>query len=335
MRNFARKNLFHRARNGRGAFMIRAFLLGLCLLLPAGVGAAQEASEESILKAQWWTGPLVAPSPAPFAEGVLGVEPYVLDKRGDGAFDDNGTLHASPPGGDQLKSFVSLQYGVTGDLGVQIVPAIVHSLNGGAATGLADLPVRVKYRIFRGHAGFWHPQLNLVAGVILPIGRYDDLRKSSDGFGSGAVTAMQQAMLQTVFVTQGHANRMRLWGTVSEPLDSVRLQGVSTYGTGAGFDGMAVLGNSAEIGIADEFAINQRWVLALDMVQDFGKGTHLRAQGYSGAILNVATSGFSVAPAVEYNFSQAIGVIAGAQISTIGRNSSSTIIPQVAVNMFF
>ena len=316
--------------------MIRLGLLGLCLLLSAAVTAsAQEASDETIIKAQWWTGPLVAPSPAPFAQGVLGVEPYFLDKRGDGAFDDNGTLHSSPPGGDQLRAFVSLQYGVTGDLGVQIVPAIVHSLNGGAATGLADLPVRVKYRIFRGHAGFWHPQLNLVAGITLPVGRYDNLRKSSDGFGSGAVTAMQQAMLQTVFVTDGHANRMRLWGTVSEPLDSVRLHGISTYGTAAGFDGMAVLGDSAQLGIADEFAIDQRWVLALDVVQDFGKGTHLRSGGYTGTLLNVATSGFSVAPAVEYNFSGSVGVIAGAQISTLGRNSSSTIIPQVAVNMFF
>ena len=320
--------------------MIRANLqelcfLGLCLLLPAAAASAEEASDDAILKAQWWTGPLVAPSPAPFAEGVLGVEPYLLDKRGDGAFDNNGTLHSSPPGGDQLRSFVSLQYGVTGDLGVQIVPAIAHGLNGGAATGLGDLPVRVKYRIFRGHAGFWHPQLNLVAGVTLPTGRLDNLSKSSDGFGSGAVMAMQQALPQTVFVTGGHANRMRLWGTASEPLDGVRLHGVSTYGTAAGFDGVAVLGNSAELGIADEFALDQRWVLALDVVQDFGKGAHLRAMGFTGAMPDVATSGFSVAPAVEYNFSGGLGVIAGAQISTFGRNSSSTVVPQVAVNMFF
>ena len=98
---------------------------------------------------------------------------------------------------------------------------------------------------------------------------------------------------------------------------------------------MAVLGNSAEIGIADEFAIDQRWVLALDVVQDFGKGTHLHTMGVTGALPNMATSGFSVAPAIEYNFTQAIGVIAGAQISTYGRNASSTVIPQVAVNMFF
>jgi hypothetical protein len=308
----------------------------VALLLVSQQALAQtQPEDDAIIHAQWWTGPLVAPSPAPFAEGVLGVEPYFLDKRGDGAFDNSGTLHSSPPGGDQLRAFASVQYGVTDNLGVQIVPAIAHSLNGSAATGLGDLPVRVKYRVFRGHAGFWHPQLNLVAGVTLPVGRYENLRKSSDGFGSGATMAMQQAMLQTVFVADGHANRMRLWGTVSEPLDNVRLHGVTTYGTAAGFDGIAVLGNSAELGIADEFAIDQRWVLALDVVQDFGKGTHLRGMGYIGAMPEVATSGFSVAPAVEYNLSAAIGIIAGAQISTFGRNASSTVIPQVAVNMFF
>ena len=119
--------------------MIRLSLLGLCLLLPVVTAAsAQEASDEAILKAQWWTGPLVAPSPAPFAEGVFAMEPYLLDKRGDGAFDNNGTLHSSPPGGDQLRAFASMQYGVTGDLGVQIVPAIAHSLNGSARAKIGN-----------------------------------------------------------------------------------------------------------------------------------------------------------------------------------------------------
>ncbi len=305
------------------------------LLASAGAALAQESPDGALIHGQWWTGSLAAPSPAPFAEGVLGVEPYFLDKRGDGAFDSNGTLHSSPPGGDQLRSFTSVQYGVTGDLGIQIVPAIVHSLNGSAATGLADLPVRVKYRWFRGGTEIWLPSLTTTAGITVPVGKFDNLRKASDGFGGGVYTALQQALLQSVFATDGHANRMRLWGTMSEPLDSVRLHGVSTYGTAAGFDGTAILGDAAELGIADEFAIDRRWVLALDMVQDFGKGTHLRSQGYTGALPDMATSGFSVAPAVEYNFSASIGVIAGAQFAMAGRNSSSTMIPQVAVNMFF
>ena len=318
-------------------FLARASCVALLLAFCPRAFAQESSStaDAAALHAQWWTGPLVAPSPAVFAAGIVGLEPYFLDKRGDGAFDNNGTLHSSPPGGDQLRSFTSLQYGVTGNFSVQIVPSFAHSLNGSAATGLADLPIRVKYRWFSGGTEIWQPSLTTTAGITFPIGRYENLRKSSDGFGSGAYMAMQQALLQSVFLTGGHANRLRLWGTVSEPLNSVSLHGVTTYGTAPGYYGVAVLGPSAELGIADEFAIDRRWVLALDVVQDFGKGAHLRGAGFTGAMPDVETSGFSLAPAIEFNISQALGIIAGAQVTTYGRNWSSTVIPQVAVNMFF
>src|SRR5665213_452832 len=107
--------------------MNRARLTGVFLALAfCRTALAQElpgAADAAALHAQWWTGPLVAPSPAVFAQGVVGMEPYLLDKRGDGSFDNNGTLHSSPPGGDQLRSFTSLQYGVTDDFSVQIVPS--------------------------------------------------------------------------------------------------------------------------------------------------------------------------------------------------------------------
>lgn len=305
------------------------------LLASAGAALAQESSDAELIHAQWWTGSLVAPSPAVFAQGVLGVEPYFLDRRGAGAFDNNGTLHSTPAGGDQMRSFTSIQYGITGDFSVQLVPSFVHGMSGSAATGLADLPVRVKYRWFKGGTEIWLPSLTTTVGVTVPVGKYDNLRQAPDGFGGGGTTAMEQALLQSVFVTGGHPNRLRLWGTASEALDSVALSGISSYGTPAGYVGTAVPGNSAEIGIGDEFAIDQGWVLALDVVQDFGKGTHLHAMGAIGAMPDVATAGFSLAPAVEFNFTKSLGIIAGAQFTMAGRNSSSTMIPQIAVNMFF
>ena len=100
---------------------------------------------------------------------------------------------------------------------------------------------------------------------------------------------------------------MRLWGTLSEALNSVTLQGISTYGTAQGFTGTAVPGMSAELGIADEFAIDQRWVLALDVVQDFAKGTHLHGTGIVAPVANVETSGFSLAPRDRIQCLQATG----------------------------
>jgi len=65
-----------------------------------------------------------------------------------------------------------------------------------------------------------------------------------------------------------------------------------------------------ELGLADEFALDQRWVLALDVTEDLAKAMHLH-DGIS-PILDRTSENISVAPAVEYNFSKSIGVIVGA-----------------------
>ena len=185
-------------------FYARVFGFAAVLLFCRQVSAQTQtgADDAAAIHAQWWTGPLVAPSPAVFAAGVLGVEPYLLDKRGDGSFDNNGTLHFSPAGGDQLRSFTSIQYGVTDDFSVQAVPSFARVLGGGDDyAGLGDLPLRVKYRWFKGGTEIWLPSLTTTFGITLPIGAYEHLRKSSDGFGSGATTALQQAMLQSVLAS--------------------------------------------------------------------------------------------------------------------------------------
>ena len=110
------------------------------------------------------------------------------------------------------------------------------------------------------------------------------------------------------------------------------MHGISSYGTAQGFNGIALPGASAEIGIADEFAIDRHWVLALDIAQDFARAAHVHG---AGAPNFHATSRFVVAPAIEYNFTDWIGVIAGVEYAPAGHNSSAAITPQAAVNMFF
>ncbi|MGB7496511.1 MAG: hypothetical protein WBR26_03835 [Candidatus Acidiferrum sp.] len=42
-----------------------------------------------------------------------------------------------------------------------------------------------------------------------------------------------------------------------------------------------------------------------------------------------------LAPAIEYNFSAHVGIIAGAEFSVAGRNTSSYIAPQIALSISF
>jgi hypothetical protein len=42
---------------------------------------------------------------------------------------------------------------------------------------------------------------------------------------------------------------------------------------------------------------------------------------------------WSLAPAIEYNFTSRVGVIAGAKLTTSGRNASAVVIPVAAINI--
>jgi hypothetical protein len=44
---------------------------------------------------------------------------------------------------------------------------------------------------------------------------------------------------------------------------------------------------------------------------------------------------FSLAPALEYNWSENAGVIAGVAFTVAGRNTSATVMPVMAVNWIF
>jgi hypothetical protein len=303
------------------------------LLVSAPALADETAGDAAAIRDQGLTGSLLAPSPATFAKGVFAMEPYFLYRRGAGSFGPDGERHASPAGGDQFRAYSSLQYGLMDDLAVQLLPGFARALSGDEAVGINDLPVRLKYRWFgRGEVGFWHPALTTSLGVTIPVGRYQRLNSSADGFGNGAWMGNFQAQMQNTFTTWHLPNRARIWATLSAPLGAVAVHDVSSYGTQTGFNGTALPGAAAEIGIADEFAIDQHWVLALDIAQDFARAAHVHGVG---APLTHATSRFIVAPAVEYNFTNWIGVIAGVEYAPEGHNSSAAITPQIAVNMFF
>jgi hypothetical protein len=305
-------------------------------LASAGTAAAQQNDSEAAIRNQWFTGTLLSPSPGVPRGGVLGIEPYLIDKRGIGVFDANGILHSGPVGVEQVRSFTSANYGFTDAFSVQVIPAIAHvSHDGDVQTGLADFPIKIHYRPIAGALDFWHPSLTTTFGITFPTGKFEHLRHSADGFGTGAYMAMEELELQQRFTTWMHPHRLRAWARVSQPLNTVDLHGITSYGTSQAFLGTAVPGSSAELGIGDEVGLDQQWALALDVVQDFAKGPHVRSQGMTSPMADIEGSVFWVAPGIEYNPTSHVGIIAGVEISMAGRNAPSQVIPQIAVNMFF
>lgn len=293
----------------------------------------------------WWTGPLLAASANTLPKGHVLIEPYVYDFRTYGRFDQKGDRrHVAND--DFFGSQSYLLYGLTDDVTVGLIPhfGYVSRRDGTKSSGLGvgDVTLQGQYRIIKWRPDSWVPTVSLVVGESLPVGRFDKLQaRPNDGFGSGAFATTLGAYSQTYFWTpNGRILRTRLDLSYTLP-GRAHPQGASVYGTPEGFRGYADPGRVFSADLGFEYSLTRKWVLALDLGYEHDTTTKVAGRytlPTGGASVDFrASSGsseaFIVAPAVEYNFTSRVGVIAGARIVAAGRNTTATITPAVALNL--
>ena len=314
------------------------------LTILATVGLSKIASGQTIagdaaVQAQWFTGSLEAPSPALPAAGIFAVEPYFVYTSNNGSYDNSGARHSISNGADVFTSETVLKYAITDRLSVEALPSFSRNLNShDSYAGLGDLPVEAEYRFNDEDNKTGYPSVTASLGMTLPTGHFDNLNTALDGFGSGVYTAKEGILAQSLFDTWGHhPMRLRFYGAAYEPVSNASVQGNSVYGTSNGFQGTAMPGLSSVLGFGAGYGLDQRWVLAFDLVQNFANGLHLQGTN-SGTLTNThgtSSAALAVAPAVEYNWSDSIGVIAGVELSVAGRNTPAYVAPQIALSTSF
>jgi len=306
-----------------------------------GVAGAQVVTPNAAPN-QWFTGSLEAPSPALPKAGMLALEPYFVLQSNTGAYGDDGGHHSTSNNTSTFESLLVIKYALTDRLTIEALPSLSHSwANHSTPTGVSfgDLPVEFEYRVKDGNFRNGAPSVTFDLGVIAPTGAYDHLSKGLDGVGSGDWSLKEGVTVQSLFDTWGnHPVRLRAWAEAFQPLNDPNVSGVSVYGTATGFHGRVSPGTSGQVGLAGGYALDQRWVLALDLVDTYGSSFHLK--GIDAANLAVDSRGanqnsFALAPAVEYNWSPNAGLIFGIEFTAAGRNTPSYVAPQIAVAVSF
>jgi hypothetical protein len=315
--------------------LLRCALVDSLLLLTVwaqDISAASPPPRQSQDDA-WWTGPMLANSAATLPRGHFLIEPYIYD--------------ASSPHSDGFGSLTYMLYGLTDRLTVGLIPVLGYNRMDGAGDssgiGLGDVSVQAQYRLTQFHEGSSMPTISLQLQETFPTGRHDRLgNRPGDGLGSGAATTTLQVNTQTYFwLPNGRILRMRF--NVGRSFSgSANVDGVSVYGTTAGFHGHAWPGDSFFVNAAWEYSLTRRWVLALDVTYRRGQNTRVRgyAGGQPGGVPHAAAvrldSGSSealgFAPAIEYSFSANLGILFGTRVITGGHNTPTTITPAVAHN---
>jgi hypothetical protein len=274
------------------------------------------------------------------------IEPYLFDAIVYSRYDENGARRSAT----HVNAFGSLTYmlyGLTDRVTVGVIPKFgFNDVSGGTSSsriGVGDITLQAQYRLTQFQEGEWLPTTSVVLGESFPTGKYDRLGGNpSDGSGSGAHTTTASVYSQYYFwMPTGRILRTRLdlsYAFSSHP----SVEGVSVYGTSSGFQGRARPGDSFVANAAWEYSMTRNWVLALDVIYEHSDSTRVAGRdfplpGSAGGIVNIdqrsdSSQSFSFAPAVEYNWSGTLGVIAGAKITAAGRNTSAIIIPAIAIN---
>jgi hypothetical protein len=322
---------------GRSAWLtaLLAALIG-ATALPAHASDATPGRQA--LDEAWWTGPLLASGASTLPKGHMLIEPYLYDAKPYGVLDDKGKRH-SAPGADNWGSQTYLLYGVTDTFTAGLIPRFGYRRAGGRSSSgvqVGDLTVQGQVRLTQYKAGGRTPTISLVLQETLPIGRHDQLDgRANDGFGSGAYATTLGLNSQTYFWTpNGRILRTRL-NLAYTRSGHAKVRDTSVYGTPTGFSGRAEPGDSFNVDLAFEYSITRQWVAAMDI--GYQRDASTRVSGLDGAGVafdrrSPVSQALILAPAVEYNFSPALGVIAGARIIPAGRNTTASVTPVIAVN---
>jgi hypothetical protein len=326
----------------------RAWIVCALATLGCMAAAADEPSSGSPREAladAWWTGPLLAPSASTLPRGHALAETYVNDAITDGRFDRNGNRHASV-GEHDMGSSAYLLYGITDRVSVGLLPRFGFneplSAPNSTAPGIGDFSAQLQYGLTSFHEGSWLPATAVVLGETFPTGRYDHLQRASDGLGAGVyTTALSWYSQDYLWLRTGRILRVRLDLTYAVS-NGASVQDASVYGTGPDFRGRAYPGDGFTADGAAEYSVTRNWVVATDLIYQHNGGTRVTgsdssASGTSGFVnlRSGSSEYFGVAPAIEFSWSARAGIIVGARIIAVGRNTTASITPTAAINLVF
>ena len=273
--------------------------------------------------APWYTGPLLTPSSKVVPAGHYNIEPYCFWTVFNGVYDKNS--HAvSTPHINQITNQFSFKIGLTQVMDITgsfqshyTRTQHVHS------TGFNDSTLGLEYQIYLSKPDEWIPNAKISVVEVLPTGKYQHLkaaRLGTDAGGMGAyLTIVGLTFGKIIHIYDVHHLSLRL------NLNAIfkgraRVKGFNSFGGDSSTFGKVHIGSTFILQSSFEYNFTRNWVLACDFQaiysgrDKFHGRTFIPVGGPSETL-------YSFAPAIEYNFSDPLGVIVGSWFTVNGRNA--------------
>lgn len=292
------------------------------------------AGEEPKRVLPWFTGPLIASSSSVLPLGYVNFEPYLFLTGISSNYNSEWKTVEVPF--FWIYSFqFPLQVGMTRWMDFTFTPVVnCKETRGQSCWTFGDLRAGLDFQLC--FETKWRPGVKLTLIEIFPTGKYDQLnpkklKTDTSGIGSyQSVIGLTLGKLIQIRDIHYLSSRFALNYTIPS---SVFIKGYNFNGGNANTKGTFYPAQAFEADLGLEYSLTQRWALALDVICAYAPKT--RFKGVDGAgMTNGSTAQWSLAPALEYNWSVQWGVIAGCWFTAAGRNTHAFQSGVIAINYY-
>ena len=294
-------------------------------------------------KGPWFTGPILTPSGHVVPKGHQNYEPYVYWTQYQGCYTSTWKFHSQPTF-NNLFFQGSMQFGIFHNTEFGISPQFEYSnMQGKHMWRVSDLPFSLAFQLLNNE-NLEYPAIKLIFAANAPLGKYDHLNPMRLGTDAGGIgtwyPGVGLAFAKLFCLKNVHYLSWRLFFAynVGTP---VNVRGLSIYGGASSCPGVKETrgkvypSNSFLVLNGLEYSLTQNWALALDVQYEHSNDT--RFSGYSPPGTRPVSPSqelFALAPGIEYNWNERIGVIAGPWFTVGGRNTSQFKSYVAALNIF-
>lgn len=279
----------------------------------------------------WFTGTLLSTRGRTLDQGHVVVEPYFYFTRYGGLYNDSWRLQSATVSRTIIQQTYFI-YGVTSRIDIEIAPQwLDNSAEGESISGVGDFPLQLGFQALRGRSDSWLPDVRIWVQEVFPTGRYHNLSPSTIGLGGTGggsfATTVGIGVQKAIGLGGDHVFRYRVNATYGF-YSPVTVQGFNSYGGGFGTNGRVDPGSVTTLTVAGEYTLTRHLVLALDIgfqtvnATRFSGTTGIGVSGEQAMVGRGYGNLLTIAPALEYNFNEHVGLITGPWFSLRGRNTS-------------
>ena len=337
-------------------FLIAALLCGSTFLwaqesahtTPEQIEQELQSAEHQFEKAKkmfnpWYTGPLITPSASMMPPGWGNIQPYIFVTDNYARFNSERKSKSLSSHLVNLNPLVYAQFGVTKTMDLTVsAQANANWQYDHSGAGFGDMSALVGFPICTQTIHV--PAIKLSIKETFPTGQYQHLNSNGLGLsatGAGSYqTQFSLSVSKVLFWSYLHPMNFRLYLSYNIPTP-VSVHGFNNYGGGFGTHARVHPGNTFSSDMGFEISLNQRWVFATDIA--YSAQNETTYSGYAGKTASGDTASIgggyndnlSLAPAIEYNWNENLGILGGVWFSVYGRNSNNFVSGIVSLTWTF